>query len=204
MSPPAGRSTFLSGRRDRPNGPAARTNRENRPEITDSGLRARLLRLVSVLLLCRHVDALEGTHIQHSDFPAPLASPRSRHARRPPACGSRLAGRTVLLAVQPGIRYLLVEVGCSVMSGPALCRSCATRGGRRIAGAAVQRDWFSKSNGEPRRSFETADAVAAGERIHHELFHPEDSTRHLAQDSTTKRGNNDHGHVSTGTTPLGH
>ena len=121
MSPPAGRSTFLSGRRDPPNGPAARTNRENRPEITDSGLRARLLRLVSVLLLCRHVDALEGTHIQHSDFPAPLASPRSRHARRPPACGSRLAGRTVLLAVQPGIRYLLVEVGCSVMSGPALC-----------------------------------------------------------------------------------
>jgi hypothetical protein len=38
----------------------------------------------------------------------------------------------------------------------------------------------------------------------HELFHPEDSTRRLAQDSTTKRGNNDHGHVSTGTTPLGH
>jgi hypothetical protein len=52
--------------------------------------------------------------------------------------------------------------------------------------------------------FETADAVAAGERIHQELFHPEDSTRRLAQDSTTKRGNNDHGHVSTGTTPLGH
>jgi hypothetical protein len=26
----------------------------------------------------------------------------------------------------------------------------------------------------------------------------------MAQDSTTKRGNNDHGHVSTGTTPLGH
>jgi hypothetical protein len=52
--------------------------------------------------------------------------------------------------------------------------------------------------------FETADAVAAGERIHHELFHPENSARRLAQDSTTKRGNNDHGHASTGTTPLGH
>ena len=29
--------------------------------------------------------------------------------------GSRLAGRTVLLAVQPGIRYVLVEVGCPLL-----------------------------------------------------------------------------------------
>lgn len=77
-------------------------------------------------------------------------------------------------------------------------------GGRRIAGAAFIEIGFQSRITNLDGQFETADAVAAGERIHHELFHPEDSTRRLAQDSTTKRGNNDHGHVSTGTTPLGH
>ena len=80
----------------------------------------------------------------------------------------------------------------------------AQAGGRRIAGAVFTEIGFQSRITNLDGQFETADAVAAGERIHHELFHPEDSTRRLAQDSTTKRGNNDHGHVSTGTTPLGH
>jgi hypothetical protein len=128
---------------------------------------------------------------------------------------SRLAGRTVLLAVQPRIRYVLVEVGCPVMSVPALCTiGHELRHALEIASAPSVVDGeslaqlFTEIGFQSRITnldgqFETADAVAAGERIHHELFHPEDSTRRLAQDST-KRGNNDHGHVSTGTTPLGH
>jgi hypothetical protein len=129
--------------------------------------------------------------------------------------GSRLAGRTVLLAVQPGIRYVLVEVACPVTSVPALCIiGHELRHALEIASAPAVVDGeslaqlFTEIGFQSRITnldgqFETADAVAAGERIHHELFHPEDSTRRLAQDST-KRGNNDHGHVSTGTTALGH
>jgi hypothetical protein len=130
--------------------------------------------------------------------------------------GSRLAGRTVLLAAQPSIRYVLVEVGCPVTSVPALCTiGHELRHALEIASAPSVVDGeslaqlfteigFQSRITNPDGQFETADAVAAGERIHHELFHQEDSTRRLALDSITKRGNNDHGHVSTGTTPLGH
>jgi hypothetical protein len=128
---------------------------------------------------------------------------------------SMLAGRTVLLSVQPGVRYVLVEVACPVMSVPALCTiGHELRHALEIASARSVVDGeslaelyteigFQTRNTNRYGQFETVGAVAAGERIHHELLHPDDSTRRLAQ-TFTKRGNNDHGHVSTGTTPLGH
>jgi len=112
--------------------------------------------------------------------------------------------------------YVVVEVGCPVMSGPALCTiGHELHHALEIASAPSVVDseslaqlfteiGFHSRMTNPDGQFETADAVAAGERIHHELFHPEDFTRRLAQDSTTKGGNNDHGHVSTGTTSLRH
>jgi hypothetical protein len=128
---------------------------------------------------------------------------------------STLAGRTVLLAAQGDVRYALVEVGCPVMSMPGLYTlGHELRHALEIASAPSVVDgeslaqFFTEIGFRNRYTnqygqFETADAIDAGERIRHELFHPDDSTRSLAQ-NFTKRGNNDHGHVSTGTTPLGH
>ena len=102
-----------------------------------------------------------------------------------------LAGRTVLLSAQPDVRYVLVEVSCPVLSVPAL----ATLGHElRHALEIATARWVVDSDslallyseiGFPNErakvaafgQFETADALDAGERIHHELFHPGDFSR---------------------------
>lgn len=210
MSPPAGRSTFLSDARDRPNGPDAGSNRENRPEIDDSGGRARPPQLVSVLLLCRHVDASEGTHIRHADLFAPFGSrcgsgTRTGHPHEARAGGvslspadhrvgdgaiadiphdrrsTRAVGRhrgSAMLTIQRfGAGRPYRPAGRAAKHPLRARRSGLPRGlragaghhrsrvapctrdrvgalgrGRRIIGAAVHRDWFSKSNHELGRS----------------------------------------------------
>ena len=108
---------------------------------------------------------------------------------------SRLAGRTVFLAATPTVRYVLVEISCPVTSTPAL----GTIGHElthalEIASASwvVDGDTLAQLYGEigfPTYGtnstifgqYETADALDAGEHVHHELFHPSEPTRRLAQ-----------------------
>jgi hypothetical protein len=100
---------------------------------------------------------------------------------------SMLAGRTALLAALPGVRYVLVEVGCPLSSAPALATL-------EIATARWVVDdetlaLFYTQIGFPNRAakmasygqFETSDALDAGERVHHELFHPAELSRALTQ-----------------------
>jgi hypothetical protein len=108
---------------------------------------------------------------------------------------SRLAGRTVFLAATPTVRYVLVEIGCPVTSTPAL----GTIGHElahalEIASApwVVDGDTLAQlyeqigfptygANSTIFGQYETAGALDAGEHVHHELFHPSEPTRRLAQ-----------------------
>jgi len=108
---------------------------------------------------------------------------------------SNLAGRTVLLAAQPGVRYVLVEISCGsvpavhmlghelrhaleiadtpwVVDGPTLARLYQGIGFPTCGPASLK-------DGE----FETAAALEAGERVHHELFHREEPAR-VARNAT--------------------
>ena len=112
--------------------------------------------------------------------------------------GSMLAGRTVLLSAQPGVRYLLVEIACPVASVPALhIVAHELRHALEIADARwvvdgptlakLYRDIGFLTCGpttENYGEFETADALEAGERVHHELFHPGDPTPRVARNAT--------------------
>jgi hypothetical protein len=112
--------------------------------------------------------------------------------------GSQRAGRTVLLSAQPGIRYVLVELACWAASGPSLHMiGHELRHALEIADAPwvvdgptlallYQNIGFPTSGmaaTETFGAFETADALEAGERVHHELFHPEDPAR-VARNAT--------------------
>jgi hypothetical protein len=108
---------------------------------------------------------------------------------------SRLAGRTVFLSARPTVRYVLVEIGCPVTSVPAL----GTIGHElthalEIASATwvVDSDTLAQlyeqigfptygTNSTIFGQYETADALDAGEHVHHELFHASEPTRRLAQ-----------------------
>ena len=108
---------------------------------------------------------------------------------------SMLAGRTALLAALPGVRYVLVEVGCPLSSAPALATiGHELRHALEIASARWVVDdetlaLFYTEIGFPNRAakmasygqFETSDALDAGERVHHELFHPTELSRALTQ-----------------------
>jgi len=91
---------------------------------------------------------------------------------------SMLAGRTALLAALPGVRYVLVEVGCPLSSAPALATiGHELRHALEIATARWVVDdetlaLFYTQIGFPNRAakmasygqFETSDALDAGER----------------------------------------
>jgi hypothetical protein len=111
--------------------------------------------------------------------------------------GSLLAGRTVLLSAHPSVRYLLVEIACPMASTPALdIIAHELRHAVEIADAPWVVDGptlaqlyqdigfatctiTTKTYGD----FETADALDAGERVHHELFHSGDPARRVAKDA---------------------
>jgi hypothetical protein len=112
--------------------------------------------------------------------------------------GSLRAGRTVLLSAQPGIRYVLVEVACWATTGPSLHMiGHELRHALEIAEAPWVVDsptlaQLYQNIGFPTLGtaaletfgeFETEDALEAGERVHHELFHPEDPAR-VARNAT--------------------
>jgi len=111
---------------------------------------------------------------------------------------SSLAGRTVLLSAQPGTRYVLVEIACSMTSVPSLHMiGHELRHALEIADAPWVVDGSTLAqlyreigfptcgvNRELYGRFETAEALDAGERVHHELFHPEDPARRVAGNAT--------------------
>jgi hypothetical protein len=107
---------------------------------------------------------------------------------------SRLAGRTVLLSAQPSVRYVLIEIACPMAEAAALeILGHEFRHALEIASVPWVVDEQSvvklytqigyptcgKTGGPG--EYETADAIEAGERVHHELFHPAASTRRVAQ-----------------------
>jgi hypothetical protein len=107
---------------------------------------------------------------------------------------SRL-GRTVLLTVRPGVRYVLAEIACG-MTWPARLDILGheLRHAVEIADATWVVDEPSLSRLYTRigfstcgvqaaghGEFETEDALEAGGRVHHELSHPAASTRPVAQ-----------------------
>lgn len=112
--------------------------------------------------------------------------------------GSLLAGRTVFLSALPGVRYLLVEIACPMTSVPALhIVAHELQHALEIADAPsvvdgpslakLYQDIGFSTHGpttENYGDFETADALDAGEHVHHELFHPGDPTRRVARDAT--------------------
>lgn len=108
---------------------------------------------------------------------------------------SRLAGRTVLLAAPPAVRYVLVEIGCPVTSVPALgmlahelAHAVEIATARWVVDGETLAQLYTQL-GFPTYgptsatfgSYETADALDAGERVHHELSHPSEPTRRLAR-----------------------
>ncbi|HVZ21817.1 MAG TPA: hypothetical protein VG871_12175 [Vicinamibacterales bacterium] len=112
---------------------------------------------------------------------------------------STLAGRTVLLSAQPGVRYVLVEIACSLTSPTSLYMiGHELRHALEIADAPwvvdgptlaeLYRDIGFPTCGLNTKTFgkfETAAALDAGERVHHELFHPGDPARRVAAGATT-------------------
>jgi hypothetical protein len=107
---------------------------------------------------------------------------------------SRQAGRTVLLSARPSVRYVLIELACPMVEAAALeILGHELRHALEIASAPWVVDEASveklytqigysncvKTGGFS--EFETADAIEAGERVHHELFHRAASTRRVAQ-----------------------
>ena len=111
---------------------------------------------------------------------------------------SQRAGHTVLLSAHPGVRYVLVEIACWASSGPSLAiLGHELRHALEIAEEPWVVDGASlaelyRSIGYPSRgratlemfgSFETEDALNAGQRVHHELHHPEEPAR-VARNAT--------------------
>jgi hypothetical protein len=107
---------------------------------------------------------------------------------------SLLVGRTVLLSARQSVRYVLVEIACSTTDAAALeILGHELRHALEIASAPWVVDQPSleklytqigfltclKPGGFG--DFETEDALEAGTRVHHELFHPAASTRRIAQ-----------------------
>jgi hypothetical protein len=105
-----------------------------------------------------------------------------------------LAGRTVLLSARPPVRYVLVEIACPMAEPAALAiLGHELRHALEIASAPWVADELSLEKLYTQigflnclqtggfGDFETADALEAGERVHHELFHPAASTRRVAQ-----------------------
>ena len=112
--------------------------------------------------------------------------------------GSQRAGRTVLLSANANVRYVLVEVACWATTGPSLHMiGHELRHALEIAEAPwvvdgptlsqlYQNIGFPTLGTAARETFgefETENALEAGERVHHELFHPEDPAR-LARNAT--------------------
>jgi len=107
---------------------------------------------------------------------------------------SRLAGRTVFLTARPTVRYVLIEINCPVTSVPALgtiAHELSHALEIAAAGWVVDSETLAQLYGQigfptygPTSAtfgqYETADALDAGERVHHELFHPSEPTRRLA------------------------
>jgi hypothetical protein len=104
------------------------------------------------------------------------------------------AGRTVLLSARQSVRYVLVEIACPMAEAAALeILGHELRHALEIASAPwvvdepsleklYQHIGYSscaKTGGVS--EFETGDAIEAGERVHHELFHQAASTRRVAQ-----------------------
>ena len=111
---------------------------------------------------------------------------------------SQQGGRTVLLSAQPQVRYVLVELACWAENGPSLhMLAHELRHALEIADEPWVHDSATLAQlyqaiGFPTRSiaafemfgaFETSDAIAAGERVHHELHHQEESAR-VARNAT--------------------
>jgi hypothetical protein len=107
----------------------------------------------------------------------------------------RQAGRTVLLSARPLVRYVLVEIACPMTDAAAIeILGHELRHALEIASAPWVVDdsllerlyseigYLScvKSRGFG-DDFETADAIEAGERVHHELLHQAASARRVAQ-----------------------
>jgi hypothetical protein len=105
-----------------------------------------------------------------------------------------LAGRTVLLSARQSVRYVLVEIACPMADAGALeILGHELRHALEIASSpwvvdepSLERLYkqigystCAKPGGFG--EFETADAIEAGERVHHELFHQAASTRRVAQ-----------------------
>jgi hypothetical protein len=109
--------------------------------------------------------------------------------------GSSLAGRTALLAALPDVRYVLVEVGCPLSSAPALAiighelrHALEIASARWVVDGETLALFYTQIGFQNRVArtasygqFETTDALDAGERVHHELFHPPELSRGLAQ-----------------------
>jgi hypothetical protein len=106
-------------------------------------------------------------------------------------------GRTMLLSARPAVRYVLVEFACPMAEPAALAMlGHELRHALEIASAPWVTDepslekLYSKigfsnclqTGGSV--DFETEDALEAGERVHHELFHPAASARRVAQAMT--------------------
>jgi hypothetical protein len=105
-----------------------------------------------------------------------------------------LAGRTVLLSARPSVRYVLVEIACPMADAAALdILGHELRHALEIASAPwvvdepsleklyTQIGYSSCVKPGGVSEFETADAIEAGEHVHHELLHPAASTRRVAQ-----------------------
>jgi hypothetical protein len=105
-----------------------------------------------------------------------------------------LAGRTVLLSARPSVRYVLVEIACPMGEAASLeILGHELRHALEIASApwVVDEPSLEKLYTQIGFStcvktgvfnqFETADAIEAGEHVHHELFHQAASTRRVAQ-----------------------
>ena len=104
------------------------------------------------------------------------------------------AGRTVLLSARPSVRYVLVEIACPQADAAALeILGHELRHALEIASAPwvvdepsleklyTQIGYSSCAKTGGVSEFETADAIEAGERVHHDLFHRAASTRRVAQ-----------------------
>jgi hypothetical protein len=106
----------------------------------------------------------------------------------------RQAGRTMLLSTRESVRYVLVEIACPMVDAAALeILGHELRHALEIASAPwvtdeqsigklyTQIGFSSCTRTGGVSEFETADAIEAGERVHHELLHQAASTRRVAQ-----------------------
>jgi hypothetical protein len=104
---------------------------------------------------------------------------------------SRLVGRTVFLSAQPAVRYVLVEIECPAMLrivAHELSHALEIATARSVVDSETLAQLYAQI-GFPTYGpgaatcgqYETAGALDAGERVHHELLHPTEPTRRLAR-----------------------